>query len=91
MQKYHGGLDNKGSSHLIQQKKIFVHGNKEKRKTTWEHNLPKKWTWSQKYESEWYTSPCITKSNNGSHIGECILCEALGENVSSFLYRWEIL
>ena len=38
-QKYHGGLGNKGSSHLIQQKILFVHENKEKRKTTWEQNL----------------------------------------------------
>ena len=26
-----------------------------------------------------------------SHIGQGILCEALNENVSSFLCRWEIL
>ena len=44
-----------------------------------------------KYESEWYPSPCITHSNNGSQIGEFILCEALGENVSCFLCRWAIL
>ena len=44
-----------------------------------------------KNESGYQPSPCLTQSKKGSHIGECILCEALGENVSSFLYRWEIL
>ena len=39
IQKYHGGLGNKGLSHLIQHKILFVHENKEKRKTTWEQNL----------------------------------------------------
>ena len=44
-----------------------------------------------KFESEWYPSPCITHSKKRSHIGECLLYEALGENVSSLLCRWEIL
>ena len=39
-QKYHGGLGNKGSSHLIQHKILFVHRNKVRRKTTWEQNIP---------------------------------------------------
>ena len=51
----------------------------------------KKWRWSQKYESEWHPSPYITHSKKGSQIGEGLLCEAFGENVSSFLYIWEIL
>ena len=41
-QKYHGGLGNKGPSHLIQQKILFFHKNKVKRKTTWEQNLSSK-------------------------------------------------
>ena len=44
-----------------------------------------------KNESGYQPSTCLTHSKKGSHIGECILCEALGENVSSLLYRWEIL
>ena len=41
-QKYHGGLGNKGPSHLIQHKILFVDENKEKRKTTWKQNLSSK-------------------------------------------------
>ena len=44
-----------------------------------------------KYESEYKPSPCVTHSNNGSQIGECLLCESLGENVSSLLCKWTIL
>ena len=44
-----------------------------------------------KYKSEWKPSPCVTHSKKISHIGECILCEALGENDNNFLCRWAIL
>ena len=42
MQKYHGGLGNKISSHLIQHKILFVHENKEKRKIISDQNLSSK-------------------------------------------------
>ena len=45
----------------------------------------------EKYESEYKPSLCVTQSKNIYQIGECILYEALGENVSSFLHKWEIL
>ena len=45
----------------------------------------------EKYESEYQPSPCVTHSKKGSHIGECLLCEALGEYINSLLCRWEIL
>ena len=45
----------------------------------------------EKYKSEYQPSPCFIHSKNGSQIGECLLCEALGENVSNLLRRWEIL
>ena len=38
-----------------------------------------------KSESEYQPSPCVTHSEKGSRIGECLLCEALGEDVSSLL------
>ena len=41
--------------------------------------------------SENQQSPCVTHFKKWSQIGECLLCEALGEDVSSFLCRWEIL
>ena len=44
-----------------------------------------------KYEIEYQPSPCVTHFKKGSHIGEFFLYEALGENASSLLYRWEIL
>ena len=53
MQKYHIGLCEKGSSHLIQQKNVSVHRNKVRRKPHGNKTSPQKWTWSQKYESEW--------------------------------------
>ena len=43
------------------------------------------------YEIEWYPSLCIIHSHKGSQIGECLLYEALSENVSSLIYKWEIL
>ena len=52
---------------------------------------PKKWTWSQKYEGEWKPSPCMIHPNNRSQVGEGLLYEALGKNVSNFLCKWEIL
>ena len=45
----------------------------------------------EKYESEYQPSPRVTHSKKGSQIGECLLCEALGEDVSNFLCRWAIL
>ena len=65
--------------------------NKVRRKTTWEQNLPSKMDMDPKYESEYHPSPCLTHSKKVSQIGECLLCEALGENFSSLLCRWEIL
>ena len=44
-----------------------------------------------KYESEYQSSPCVIHSNNLSQIGEFLLCEALGEDVNSLLYRRAIL
>ena len=65
--------------------------NKVRRKTTWEKSLPSKNGHWEKYESEYQPSPCLTHSKNISHVGECLLCESLGENVSIFLYIWVIL
>ena len=45
----------------------------------------------EKCESEFQPSPCVTHSNKGYHIGECILCESLGEYVISLLCKWETL
>ena len=44
-----------------------------------------------KYEIEYQPSPFFTHSKKGFEIGEFLLYEALGENVSSLLCRWEIL
>ena len=45
----------------------------------------------EKHESEYQPSTCVTHSKKGYQIGECILCEALGENVSSLPCRWATL
>ena len=45
----------------------------------------------EKYESEYKSSPCVTQYKKGSHIGEFLLCESLGEDASGFLCRWAIL
>ena len=45
IQKYHGGLGNKGSSHLIQQKIYLSMKTRKRGKPHGNKTSPQKWTW----------------------------------------------
>ena len=72
-------------------KNVFVHIKQGKEENLMGTKPPLKNGHGEKYGSEYNPSPCVTHSKKGSHIGECILYEALREDVSNLLRRWAIV